>query len=213
MKKYEESTQMKQLQAQLEAVQAQKPESYSSVWQSKLEALLDQILNRQEFHYDMDGDALYRQYRQMYQNQGAAAMADTYAQAAALTGGYGNSYAATAARQAYQGSVQQLGEKLPQLYSLALERYNAAGSALHNRYTFLQQQEKTDFDRYRQNLSDYQAREQQLYDRYQDERSFDYSRYADERDFDYRAGRDQVSDSQWQKEFDEAVRQFNAKRR
>ena len=213
MKKYEESTQMKQLQAQLEAVQAQKPESYSSVWQSKLEELLDQILNRQEFHYDMDGDALYRQYRRMYQNQGAAAMADTYGQAAALTGGYGNSYAATAARQAYQGSVQQLGEMLPRLYALALERYNAAGNALQNRYTFLQQQEKTDFDRYRQNLSDYQAREQQLYDRYQDERSFDYSRYADERDFDYRAGRDQVSDSQWQKEFDEAVRQFNAKRR
>lgn len=213
MKKYEESTQMKQLQAQLEAVQAEKPAAYSSAWQAQLDALLDKILNRQEFSYDPDGDALYRQYRQMYQNQGAAAMADTYGQAAALTGGYGNSYAATAAQQAYQGSVQQLGEMLPRLYALALERYNAAGNTLQNRYTFLQQQEKTDFDRYRQNLSDYQAREQQLYDRYQDERSFDYSRYADERDFDYRAGRDQVSDSQWQREFDEAVRQFNAKRR
>ena len=213
MKKYEESEQVQQLQAQLAAVQAEKPEAYSSQWQSKLDALLDQILNRQAFSYDLDGDTLYRQYRQLYQNQGAAAMADTYGQASALTGGYGNSYAATAARQAYQSSLQQLSEKLPQLYSLALERYSAAGSDLQNRYNLLQQQETADFDRYRQNLSDYQAKEQQLYDRYQDQRSFDYDRFTDSRDFDYRTHRDQVSDSQWQKEFDEAVRQFNSKRR
>ena len=54
---------------------------------------LEQYLNREAFQYDLNADALYQQYQNRYQELGRNAMKDTMGQAAALTGGYGSSYA------------------------------------------------------------------------------------------------------------------------
>ena len=168
-----------------------KPAAYSSVWQEQMRALLDQILNRQEFTYHPEGDALYRSYRDHYLQLGKQAMADAMGQAAALTGGYGNSYAQTAGQQAYAGQLQQLQEKIPQLYELAQSRYTQQGQALTDRLSALQKQEETDYSRYRDDLDSWHKNMQQLWEN------------------TYRKDRDKVEDQQWQKEFDEAVRRFN----
>ena len=93
--------------------------------------------NRNKFSYDINGDALYQQYKDKYIQQGKLAMADTMGQAAAMTGGYGNSYAASVGNQAYQASLQNLNDVSLQLYQMAYDRYNQEGQDLYNKYGML----------------------------------------------------------------------------
>lgn len=88
------------------------------------------------------------------------AMMDTLGQAAALTGGYGSSYAQSAGQQAYQSYLQGLNDKIPELYQLALERYDREADGLYKRYAMLGEREGADYDRYQQGLD----REQQTWE-------------------------------------------------
>ena len=85
-----------------------KPGAYTSQWQGQLSDAIGKILDRKEFSYDVNSDALYQQYKDRYVQGGKMAMMDTLGQAATLTGGYGNSYAQAAGQQAYQGYLQGL---------------------------------------------------------------------------------------------------------
>lgn len=116
-------------------------------WQAKLNETLDKILNREKFSYDVNGDALYQQYKDLYTNQGKQAMMDTMGQASAMTGGYGNSYAQTVGQQTYQGYLQQLNDKVPELYQLALDQYNQEGQDLYDQASVMSTMEQRDYDR------------------------------------------------------------------
>lgn len=95
--------------------------------QREYDSLYDQYKNRPDFSYDINEDALYQQYKDSYIQQGRLAMQDTMGQAAALTGGYGNSYAQSVGQQAYRAHLSELNDITPQLYQMALDRYNAKG--------------------------------------------------------------------------------------
>lgn len=236
---YEESETVAQAQAALNAQLANKPGEYQSQWQSQLDDTIKKILNREEFSYDLNGDALYQQYKDKYIQQGKLAMADTMGQAAAMTGGYGNSYAQSVGQQAYQAQLENLNDIVPELYQMALDKYNREGEDLYNQYAMLGEQENLDYGRYRDSVADYLTERDYLAGRYDSERDYDYSKYVDGRDFnygiysddksyayqghrdsiadnqwqksyDYQVERDKVADEQWQTEFDEAKRQFNA---
>ena len=188
---------------------SQKPGEYQSTWQDKLNETLQQILNREKFSYDLNGDALYQQYKDQYTTQGKMAMMDTMGQAQAMTGGYGNSYAQSVGQQTYQGHLQELNNKIPELYQLALSKYQMEGNELKDQYSMMAQQEDQDYGRYRDQLGDWQTERDYLSNRYDTERDYDYGKWADNRDYEYQVGRDKISDEQWQKEFEEAQRQFN----
>lgn len=106
------------------------------------EEVLDAYINRPDFQYDVNGDALYRHYKDRYTQLGQTAMQDTMGQAAALTGGYGSSYAQNVGQQAYQGYMQQLGDVVPALYRLAYDRYRDKGETLYKTYQSLADQEQ-----------------------------------------------------------------------
>lgn len=131
--------------------------TYTSAWKDEQEETVRKLLNRESFSYDLNADALYRQYKDSYLRQGKQAMEDTVGKVSALTGGYGNSYAQTAGQQTYNGYLQQLGDKIPQLHAQALDRYNAEGARLQNQLSVLMQQEGTDYDRYRDSVADEDA--------------------------------------------------------
>ena len=209
-KEYQEGDAVKQAQAALQQQLANKPGEYQSQWQSSLDEAMKKILNREKFSYDLNGDALYQQYKDRYIQQGQMAMQDTMGQAAALTGGYGNSYAQGVGQQTYQGYLQGLNDKVPELYRLALDKYNQETSDLYNQYSLLGQRENQDYGRYRDTVSDWNTERDYLTNRYDSERSYDYGKYADERDFGYQQYQDEVAKGQWEKEFEEARRQFNA---
>ena len=74
--------------------------------------VLKQLDARAPFSYDPNEDTLYRRYAEQYQKNAKKAMEDTLGKAATLTGGYGNSYAASAGQQSYQSHLQALKQSL-----------------------------------------------------------------------------------------------------
>lgn len=192
-KKYVENDTVKQFRENMESHGA-----YENKWQPQIDSTMDSILNRKDFQYDVNGDALYQQYKDRYTNLGQQAMMDTMGQAAKMTGGYGNSYAQLAGQQAYQGYLQGLNDKVPELYQLALERYNQQGQDMMNRYGLLNTQEQQAYDRYLNN-----------YNLWNNERAWMTDMLNNERAFDYGAHRDSVADDQWKASFDEDLRRFN----
>ncbi len=198
-KEYLENDRVRQLATDLSAYEKQQPGKWSGgTYGKSVDAALQKILKRDKFQYDVNGDALYQQYKDRYVQQGKQAMMDTMGQAAALTGGYGNSYAQQVGQQTYQGYLQGLNDKVPELYQLALDRYNQEGTDLMNQYGLLADRSDKEYSRYRDSVSDWQTQRDYLANRYNNERNFDYTGF-----------RDQVSDEQWQKNFDEALRQYN----
>ena len=117
----------------------------------------DKIQNFKDFSYDLDGDALYQQAKDNYTQLGKLAMADTMGQAAAMTGGYGNSYAQSVGQQAYQNQLDNLNDIVPDLYNMALDRYKMDKDDLYTQASYLQQkyaQEKGEYSDEYQRLLD-----------------------------------------------------------
>ena len=188
---------------------ANKPGDYNSKWQGTIDDTINKILNREKFSYDLNGDALYQQYKDQYTTQGKLAMMNTMGQAAAMTGGYGSSYSQAAGQQAYQGYLQQLNEVVPQLYQMAYDRYNQEGQDMYSQYSMLSAQDQAEYGKYRDTVADYYTDRDYLTGIWNSERDFDYGQYQYDTDMEYNAYRDQVKDAQWQADFDEAIRQYN----
>lgn len=129
------------------------PDPYASKWQSQIDDMMDKIMNREPFSYDLDGDMLYNQYKNQYQLLGRQAMADTMGQAAGLTGGYGSTYGQAAGQQAYDSYLQQLNDKIPELYALSRNAYDQEGQNLMTQYGMLGDRENQDYSRYQDDYS------------------------------------------------------------
>jgi hypothetical protein len=82
-------------------------------------------------------------------------MMDTMGQAAALTGGYGNTYAQNVGQQAYQGYLQQLNDNIPQYYQMALDAYNAQGDQMMQQYGLLGDLADREYGKYQDELANY----------------------------------------------------------
>ena len=105
--------------------------------------------------------------------------ADAAAQAAALTGGYGSSYAASVAQQAYQQQMGALNDALPSLYRLALDTYNSEGDDVVTRIDQLNTQEQNAQAQYNAELSDYYSQLDRKGSAYNAAYEQDYGRYQD----------------------------------
>lgn len=164
--KYTPSDNVAAAQSYLQGIINNKPGSYQSQYTDQLQGLYDQIMNREKFSYDLNGDLLYRQYADQYQRMGNIAMQDTMGQAAAMTGGYGNSYAQTAGQQTFQNYLQQLNNMVPELYQQAYNRYNQEGQNLQQQYAMAQAADEAAYGRH-----------QDAYNEWANERSFAQSAY------------------------------------
>jgi len=100
----------------------------------ELDSLFHAITGRRAFTYTPSADPLYRAAADRAVQNGRLAMRDTMGQAAALTGGYGSSYAQRVGQQQYGEYLRSLSEAMPQFYSLAYQRYNDEGKALRDAY-------------------------------------------------------------------------------
>ncbi len=217
---YTESNAVKQAKDALNAQLAEKPGAYQSQWQTQLDDTIGKILNRDKFSYDLNGDALYQQYKDKYIKQGKLAMGDAIGQASAMTGGYGNSYAQSVGQQAYQAQLENLNDIVPELYQMAYDKYNQEGQDLYNQYGMLGDRENMDYGRHRDKVSDYLTERDYLANRYDSERNFDYSKYNNDRDFTYGMyadaknyaytdHRNAIADEQWKDEYQLALDKFD----
>lgn len=125
---------------------------YAGTYDEQVKAMYDQVMNRKPFTYDLNGDALWQQYKDQYTTQGKLASMNVMGQAAALVGGYGNSYAQSAGQQAYQGYLQQLNDRVPELYQLAMDKYNNDYALLKDQFSTTAQMRDDEYGRYQDAL-------------------------------------------------------------
>ncbi len=139
--------------AQRKKLEEDKPETYQSDFDRQLKELYEQIAQREAFRYDPAEDPMYQSYAKQYQRQGQMAMEDTLGKAAGLTGGYGSSYAESAARQAYGDYLAKLQDMVPALQENAWQQYKAQGEALMQRYDRLKEQDNDAYERWRDEVN------------------------------------------------------------
>ena len=209
-KDYQESDRVKKLAERLAQLEAQKPGDWTGgQYGQQMQDALDAIRNRKKFSYDLNSDALYQQYKDKYVQQGKQAMQDTMGQAAALTGGYASTYGQAVGQQQYDAYLQNLNDVVPELYQLALSRYQMEGDDLKTQYSLLADQYQQEYGQYRDKVGDWQTERNFLSGRYDSERNLDYGMWGDARDFAYTDYRNGIADEQWRRQYEESVRQFN----
>lgn len=170
-----------------------KPDEFESKYEDQISSILVNIMNRPKFSYtseDMVNDDLYKMYRDQYMRQGNLAMRDTMGNAAALTGGYGNTYASAAGQQAYDNYVAQLNNKALDFYDRAYQRYADEGQNLYNQMNVVTGLDNTDYQRYRDGVNDYYNDLNYYNGRYNQEYGYDYGEYQD-----------RMAADQWAQEF------------
>ena len=140
--------------AELDSIKSTKPD-YSATYDKQLNDIYEKIMNRDKFRYDLNSDMLYQQYKDQYTQKGKQAMMDTMGQAAALTGGYGSTYAQSVGQQQYDAYLQQLNNVIPELYGQALDQYNQEGTNLQNQYSLTADLRDTEYNRYQNALNQY----------------------------------------------------------
>ena len=116
-------------------------------YSDQVQAMMDKIMNRDPFEYDVDSDMLFQQYLASSMASGKTAMQDTMGQAAALTGGYGSTYATTAANQAYNQYIQDAYNNLPEYYQMAMEAYQMEGDEMYKQLGMLNDADNKEYGR------------------------------------------------------------------
>lgn len=190
---YQRSDRVNEYYEKTRKLERNKPDEFESKYEDQISDILDNILNRPKFSYtaeDMTNDDLYKMYRDQYMRQGNLAMRDTMGNAAALTGGYGNTYASAAGQQAYDNYVAQLNNKALDFYDRAYQRYADEGQNLYNQMNVVTGLDNTDYQRYRDGINDYYNDLNYYNGRYNQEYGYDYGEYQD-----------RVTADQWAQEF------------
>lgn len=116
-------------------------------YSDKLDAIMGQIENRPQFSYDFNTDPLFQNALASAMASGQTAMQDTIGQASALTGGYGSSYATSAANQAYNNSLKGAYDSLPSFYNIARDAYDREGEALYNQLGMYRTADESEYSR------------------------------------------------------------------
>lgn len=191
----------------LNAAQQSKPEDYVSQWEGLIDSMWDQINNREDFAYDYSQDPTYNVYRDLYAAQGSQAMQDAMGQAAALSGGYGSSYAQSVGQQTYDQYLQDLNSIIPDLAEQAYARDQAEYADLMNRYQLAMESEAIDYDRYQDEVADYWTNLEYLTNIYNNELQMDYNQFADMLAYYQAKAAQEQEQANWDKEYNLALSQ------
>ena len=133
----------------------QEAPTYTNQYAEQQRALLDAILNREDFSWSKDTDPLYGQYRKSYLREGDRATADALGQAAAASGGRPSTAAVTAATQAGDYYAAQLNDIIPTLYQQAYDQYlNEYNMSLQD-LNAVNNQEQLDYAKYLDDLTQF----------------------------------------------------------
>lgn len=186
----------------------QKPGDYNSQYQDKIDQILDDLLNGKQPAYDFSTDPIYQQYKDNYIKQGQMTMMDTMANAAALSGGYGNSYATTVGNQAYQAYLSELNNVIPELANAAYARYQTEQEGKRANLGILQGLEESAYGKYRDELSDWYTNRDYLTGRYDTEYQKDYGSYRDQvsdweadRAYEFQQEQARLEQERWEREY------------
>jgi len=143
--------------------------TYENRYQKQQKALLDAIINREDFSWSKEQDPLWPVYKKEYLREGERATADALGQAAAASGGRPSSYAATAATQAGDYYAAKLNDIIPTLYQQAYDKYLKEYQMKLQDLGAVNSQEQMDYTKYLDQLGQYNT-----------DRGFSYQKYLDD---------------------------------
>ena len=206
---YQPTTAAQNAQQALLNLQAQKPQGYTSKYDAQLESILQQIQGQKDFKYDLNGDAYFQSLADRMQQDAKQASADAMGRAAALTGGYGNSYGQSVASQAYQQALLPLYDKASDMRQQAYNIYQGQQNDRYNQLQMLMNLDQTDYGRYRDTVGDWENERQYLTGRADTEEERGYGRYMDQLDYYTKLAQVENADYRSEQERQEAIRQFN----
>lgn len=223
---YQQSDAVKQALDMLTQQENNKPGDYQSSWDEQIKDIWNTIQNRGDFQFDISGNPLYEQYKDQYIQNGKLAMQDYMAQNAALSGGYGSSWGATAGNLANQAYLSKLNDVIPELYDVAYSKYRDEGTDLYNQLGTMMSMDEADYGKYRDQVGDYYTQLQYLanktdtmsqeeYNKYlndlsswQTDRGYYYGKEQDEinlqnylKELAYKKEQDALAQSNWEKQF------------
>lgn len=129
--------------------------TYENQYAKQQQALLDAILNREDFSWSKEEDPQWSSYKKSYLREGDRATADALGQAAAASGGRPSTAALTAATQAGDYYATQLNDIIPTLYQQAYDRYlNEYNMSLQD-LNAVNTQEQLDYTKYLDQLGQF----------------------------------------------------------
>lgn len=180
--------------------------SQSDAYRKQADDLYQQYVNgRGSFNYDFNQDTVFQNLKNSYNQQAQAAADNAAATAALRTGGYGNSYGTVAAGQAYNNSINQLYDVVPELEQAAYGRYQNDRNELLNQYGILSDLANNMYSRGQAERGYADDRADSLWNK-----RFQQQQYADSRE-DTMYNRDfaerQYADSRKDTEFEQGITQ------
>ena len=143
---------------------------YSSRYDETIQDMIKDMLERPEFSYDPNSDVVWQSYQKAYGREGDRATRNALGAAAAASGGMPSSYATTAAAQAGNYYAAQAADKIPELYEAAYNRYLNEFNMDASKIGIVQGQEQTDYNRYLDELGQWNT-----------DRNFAYTQFAGDR--------------------------------
>ena len=139
---------------------------YDNQYAEQQQALLDAILNREDFSWSKETDPQWSSYKKSYLREGDRATANALAQASAASGGRASTAAITAATQAGDYYATQLNDIIPTLYQQAYDRYLNEYSMMLQDLGAVNTQEQLDYAKYLDQLTQYNTDRNFAYDTY-----------------------------------------------
>jgi hypothetical protein len=136
-----------------------------------------------------------------------------------MTGGYGNSYAASVGNQAYQAQLNNLNDIIPELYQMAYNKYNQEGQDMLNKMALLGDERNFEYgkwgDGYNRLVADrdytagqYDSEWGRDYGMYESDRNLAQGEHTNQEGYNYQNYRDAIADEQWQKNYELSAREL-----
>jgi hypothetical protein len=138
---------------------------YKDTYTDRINAAISGLENRDLFSYNAEADPLYQQFKTQYNREGDRSMRDTLAEVASHAGGM-NSSAVTAAQEANNYYAAQVADKIPELRQLAYEMYVQDFNDDVAMANLLRSQGESEYNRYRDEYSDYLNERNYAYQQY-----------------------------------------------
>ena len=209
---YQQGDRVTQAQQQLQSLLNNRPGDYNSKYGQALDNILQQIQNPEKFQYSFNGDEMFKQYADLYTQQGRQASMDAMGQAAGLTGGYGNSYAQQVGNQMYDQYLMQLYDRGNEMRNQAFNEWQTGRADQYNQLNALMQADQNEYNRYRDQMADWQTDRGYYTDAEQQAYARDYGEFTANRD--YWNQQQQLENADWwnAEQFNEQQRQNDAAR-
>lgn len=121
---------------------------YENKYAGQQDQMLNDITNYKDFSFDAETNPQMMAYKKQYSREGKRAMQDTMGAMAGMTGGIPSTAAVSAAQQANNNYMSQLGDRLPEVYQTEYNKYLQEFNMLQDKYGAVNQAENIDYSRY-----------------------------------------------------------------